>query len=126
MGVTFSGNKAFSGPKSFRVEAKSVYQYPLTFHPQIEDDKFQAKLIIENAETGFTQTYHLRGKADRGPPVSLCAFEDRHSVFVRLSRSVICNWRVKWGRRTFPLFDCSTDRHSSPSSVRLERRITLT
>ena len=74
MAVTFSGNKAFSGPKSFRVEAKSVYQYPLTFHPQIEDDTFQAQLIIENAETGFTQTYHLRGKADRGPPVSPSAF----------------------------------------------------
>jgi len=69
MTVTFSGNKAFTGPKSFRVEAKSVYQYPLTFSPQIEDDKFQCQMTMNNADTGFTQTYNLRGKADRGPPV---------------------------------------------------------
>ncbi len=67
--MTFSGNKAFTGPKSFRVEAKSVYQYPLTFSPQIEDDKFQCQMTMNNADTGFTQTYNLRGKADRGPPV---------------------------------------------------------
>lgn len=69
MVVTFSGNKAFSGPKSFKVESRSIYQYPLTFHPQIEDDKFQGQMVIHNAATGFTQTYHLRGKSDRGPPV---------------------------------------------------------
>jgi hypothetical protein len=68
--VTLSGNKAFTGPKSFRVETKSVYQYPLTFNPQIEDDKFQGQMIISNADTGFTQSYNLRGKSDRGPPVS--------------------------------------------------------
>lgn len=79
MTVTFNGNKAFFGPKTFRVEAKSVYQYPLTFHPQIEDDKFHAQLIITNPETGFTQTYNLRGKSDRGPPVSLI---NSHSIWI--------------------------------------------
>jgi hypothetical protein len=69
MTVTFSGNKEFTGPKSFRVEAKSVYQYPLTFNPQTEDDKFQSQMTISNADTGFIQTYNLRGKSDRGPPV---------------------------------------------------------
>jgi hypothetical protein len=69
MTVTISGNKAFTGPKAFRVEPKSVYQYPLTFNPQIEDDKFQGQMVINNADTGFIQTYNLRGKADRGPPV---------------------------------------------------------
>ena len=69
MTVHFSGHKAFVGPKTFRVEAKSVYQYPLVFNPQIEDDKFQCQMTINNADTGFTQTYNLRGKADRGPPV---------------------------------------------------------
>ena len=68
--VTFSGHKAFAGPKAFTVDAKSVYQYPLTFNPQIEDDKFQSQMTISNPDTGFIQTYSLRGKADRGPPVS--------------------------------------------------------
>lgn len=70
MTVTFTGHKVFSGPKSFKVEAKSIYQYALTFHPQVEDDKFQAQMVINNPDTGFTQTYNLRGKSDRGPPVS--------------------------------------------------------
>ena len=69
MTVNFSGHKAFVGPKAFRVESKSVYQYPLSFNPQIEDDKFQCQMTINNADTGFTQTYNLRGKSDRGPPV---------------------------------------------------------
>lgn len=70
MTVTYTGHKAFSGPKFFKVESKSVHQYPLTFHPQIEDDKFQAQMVINNSDTGFMQTYNLRGKSDRGPPVS--------------------------------------------------------
>lgn len=70
MTVTFSGHKAFTGSKLFKVEAKSIYQYSLTFNPQIEDDKFQAQMVIHNADTGFSQTYNLRGKSDRGPPVS--------------------------------------------------------
>lgn len=74
MTVTLIGNKAFTGPKSFYVEAKSVYQYPLTFNPQIEDDKFQAQLTINNNDTGFTQIYNLRGKSDRGPPVRSNSF----------------------------------------------------
>jgi len=80
MTVTFTGHKAFTGPKTFRVEAKSIYQFPLTFNPQIEDDKFQSQMIINNADTGFTQTYNLRGKADRGPPVEEL-LEIRFSLF---------------------------------------------
>ena len=91
MTVTFSGNKAFMGPKAFRVEAKSVYQYPLTFNPQIEDDKFQGQMIINNADTGFTQAYNLRGKADRGPPVSEIIHKYRYKYFLFFIRSVIYN-----------------------------------
>ncbi|CAF3347445.1 unnamed protein product [Rotaria sp. Silwood1] len=103
MTATFSGNKAFFGPKTFRVEAKSVYQYPLTFHPQIEDDKFQAQMVISNADTGFTQTYNLRGKADRGPPIGHLQLESKvgstttHSINIsnkkakRTAYYVTCN-----------------------------------
>ncbi len=91
MTVTFSGNKAFTGPKSFRVEVKSVYQYPLTFNPQIEDDKFQGQMIINNADTGFTQTYNLRGKADRGPPVSRIILYNINLTCLLFIRSVIYN-----------------------------------
>lgn len=87
MTVTLSGNKAFTGPKSFYVEAKSVYQYPLSFSPQIEDDKFQGQMTINNTDTGFTQTYNLRGKSDRGPPVSLNIFSNENSNFCLLDRS---------------------------------------
>ncbi len=89
--VSFSGNKAFTGPKSFRVEAKSVYQYPLTFNPQIEDDKFQGQLIINNSDTGFTQTYNLRGKSDRGPPVSPINLYNINIKSFLFLRSVIYN-----------------------------------
>lgn len=80
MTVTFTGHKAFTGPKTFHVEAKSIYQFPLTFNPQIEDDKFQSQMVINNADTGFTQTYNLRGKADRGPPVGKTAKNSRFFV----------------------------------------------
>ncbi len=88
--VSLSGHNAFSGPKAFRVEAKSVYQYPLTFNPQIEDDKFQGQMIINNTDLGFTQTYNLRGKADRGPPVSQIIIHNiniKSFLFVPLDRS---------------------------------------
>ncbi|UJR33894.1 hypothetical protein I4U23_021314 [Adineta vaga] len=101
--VTLSGNKAFSGPKAFRVDAKSVYQYPLTFNPQIEDDKFQGQMIIDNTDLGFLQTYKLRGKADRGPPVGHLQINSKvgkittHSIDISNKRSkrtayfVTCN-----------------------------------
>lgn len=98
MTVTFSGHKAFTGPKSFFVETKSVYQYPLTFSPQIEDDKFQGQMTINNTDTGFTQIYNLRGKSDRGPPVRSTSFCQLKFEFVSL-RSVIYNWKAKWVQR---------------------------
>ncbi|CAF2209937.1 unnamed protein product [Rotaria magnacalcarata] len=103
MTVIFSGNKSFSGPKTFRVEAKSVYQYPLTFHPQVEDDKFHAQMVISNADTGFTQAYNLRGKSDRGPPIGHLQLESKvgttttHSIDISNKKSkktayfVTCN-----------------------------------
>ncbi|CAF3695722.1 unnamed protein product [Adineta steineri] len=101
--VSFSGHKAFSGQKAFRVEAKSVYQYLLTFNPQIEDDKFAGQMIIHNIDLGFQQTYILRGKSDRGPPIGHLQIESKvgtattHSIDISNKRTkrtayfVTCN-----------------------------------